>query len=167
MGMNPLKWLGGIEQKMIDKAIADEIAHRTSGVARQADYVGKLYKNNPDEMIRVIADRARDGSGKQIEMGAIRKDFSEMGESDFVARYSSQMKRGMGGHGSLGPRERLSHQFANNALVRRGAYPALAAGGAVAGGAAMTEGAQQLMALMGFMQQGQQQVQRTEESPLA
>jgi hypothetical protein len=37
----------------------------------------------------------------------------------------------------------------------------------VAGGAAMTEGAQQLMALMGFMQQGQQQVQRTEESPLA
>lgn len=165
--MNPLAWLGGIEKKLVNKAVADEIAHRTSGMARQSDYAGKLYKNNPDEMIKMVADRARDGSGKQIDAEAIRKDFGEMGESDFLARYSPQMKRGMGGFGSLGPRERLSHQFATNAFVRRGAYPALAAGGAVAGGAALTEGAQQLMALMSFMQQGQDQVQRTEESPLA
>ena len=51
--------------------------------------------------------------------------------------------------------------------VRRGVLPAAVAGGGIMGGALVTEGAQQLMALMGFMQQGAEQQERAEQSPLA
>lgn len=167
MGWNPLQSLKGLESRLIDRAIADEMAHRESGIKRTSEYVGGLYKNDRDRLVQVIADRARDGAGRQIDPAVIRKDLGEMEENDFLGRYTSQMRRGQGGFGSLGLRERMSNQFANNAMIRRGVYPGLAAGGAVAGGVAMTEGAQQLLALMDFMQQGQSQVQRAEESPLA
>lgn len=167
MGWNPLQSLKGLESRLIDRAIADEIAHRESGIKRTSEYVGGLYKNDRDRLVQVIADRARDGAGRQIDPAVIRKELGEMEENDFLDRYTSQMRRGQGGFGSLGLRERMSNQFANNAIIRRGVYPTLTVGGAVAGGVAMTEGAQQLLALMSELQSQKEQAERLQESPLA
>ena len=165
MGWNPLtsvgQRLGKWEQGMVDQAVENEIAARRSGTARQAKLVKNLYRNKPKELIDAVAD------GTGLDAAVIRGDHAAMSPREFVMNYAPQMKRGVYGLGSVGPAERQAHHFANSKVIRRGVYPTLAAGGAVAGGVAMTEGAQQLMALMGFMQQGQQQVQRTEESPLA
>lgn len=165
MGWNPLtslgQGLGKLEQGLVDRAIENESAARRSGTARQAKYVKNLYRNNPEELIKVVADRTG------LDAAAIRGDREAMDQRQFVMNYAPQMKRGIGGFGSLGPAERQAHHFANNKVIRRGVYPTLATGGTVAAGAGLTEGAQQLMALMSFMQQGQDQVQRTEESPLA
>lgn len=156
----------GYEQGLIERAIKNEASQRQAGTARQGEYLTRLLGNDPERALKIVHQRAVDGAGNRIDEAVIRRDMGEMGGSDFVGKYSGQMKRGVGGFGSLGPMERMSHQFATNAAIRRGVYPTLAVGGAIAGGAAMTEGAQQLMALMGFLQEGQAQAQRTEESPL-
>jgi hypothetical protein len=67
----------------------------------------------------------------------------------------------------MGFGEAVYRGIAENKYIRRGLLPTAIGGGGLLAGAAVTTGAQNLMALMQYMQAGDQQQERVEESPLA
>lgn len=164
-------FLGNADRAVALAARKRERQGRSAGVSRAreemggmsdqglADWIGSSSGMNEADKEALLA---RIGSGADAKQGVIDE-------------YASRVKRGGVFMGPAqmrvplqrGPMEGINHLIASNKVVRRGVLPAAISGGAVAGGAAMTAGAQQLSALMEFMRQGQQQVQRTEESPLA
>jgi hypothetical protein len=128
--------------------------------------------NMNDQQLR---DRLRSDAGMSDEgaqsvvdefMG-YKGSMDAQGMQQVARRVAPSLNGGPFQIGKMGLREQISSQAANNRYVRRGAYPALIAGGTVAGGAALTAGAQQLMALMAYMNESEATEQRVEQSPLA
>lgn len=150
-----------------DSWIAGEAAKRAAaaqgaGVERNRQAV---LNGSTDELVQRIAserqmtDRQRSTLGRQLGDPLKRAAMAD--------RYAPGMHRGPMEMTQQGVLESINRGIAENAVVRRGVLPAAVAGGGIMGGALVTEGAQQLMALMGFMQQGAQQQERAEQSPLA
>lgn len=150
--------LKDLDEGVRTRAEADVAVAQEAAMRRRRDY---LENSAPDVVAREVA------SSMNRPVADVQQELNSLGRDAFLDQVMPHVNRGRGGFGKRGLREQLSHDMASNRYVRRGAYPALIAGGAVAGGAGLTEGAQQLMALMDFMQQGQETVQRVEESPLA
>lgn len=150
--------LRNLDAKVRTQAEANEAVAREAAMRRRRDYL----ENSPQQqMVQEVADNMN------RPVADVQQQLNSLGRDAFLDQVMPHVNRGRGGIGQRGLREQLSHDMASNRYIRRGVYPALIAGGAVAGGAGLTEGAQQLMALMDFMQQGQETAERVEESPLA
>lgn len=166
-----LDWL-----KRADQWVANEAA------TRQAGYMQAANARNAERVLREpAADLAASiGSARQLDdaaTAALQRRLAQATAYDELARQTGsvaangraslidelvpQMNRGR--FGERGFREALNEGIATNAYVRRGVLPASIVGG----GALLTEGAQQLLALMGFMQQGAQTEERADNSYLA
>lgn len=150
-----------LDSEVAARAARSERIARMRGVRRNADWMATRPATSVAEQLRT------QGAITDADMAQVTADLLDPAtQAATVNRYKRSMNRGPGGMGKMGLIEGANHLIANEAWARRGALPAAVAGGAVAGGAALTEGAQQLMALMGFMQQGREQQERTAESPL-
>lgn len=150
-----------LDSEVASRAARSERRARTRGVRRNADWMSSRPAQSVAEQL------STQGVITDADMKQVVADLGNPAtQADTVRRYRRSMNRGPWGKGKMGVIEGANHLIANEAWARRGALPAAVAGGAVAGGAALTEGAQQLMALMGFMQQGREQQERTAESPL-
>lgn len=156
-----------VDQRLVGDAIAREARAREAGIERNRN---TFLFGKPSEMAQVVG--GLDNLSKE-QMSGLLSEMERHADSNreyrpgLADQYAPRMNRGFGGLTQMSAAEKANHLIANNVYVRRGALPAAVAGGGVLAGAALTEGAQQLMALMGFIQQGQQQEQRTEQSPLA
>lgn len=131
------------------------------GVARNEDWI----KARPEGAVadQLISQGVIPESQRAQVMGRMVDDA---GREAVAQEYGRRMNRGPAGMGRYGVREGLNRAIATNAVVRREVLPTAVVGGSVMAGAALTEGAQQLMALMGFIEQGRQQEARAEQSPL-
>jgi hypothetical protein len=116
---------------------------RTGGADDTAKWIGSTFGAN-DHDVEDLAGRLRANAGAVAE------------------EYGPQMPRGFFGKQKMGPMEYIHGVTAANPMVRRVGIGAAGAGG----GVAMTAAGQQLLALMGFMNQETQQEQRTMQSPL-
>lgn len=154
-----------------------QMAAMQAGIDRNRDYV---MTQDPTK----VADRLMSELGKDMTWRdqMVKNLQKQAGRQQAVTDYVDVMSRGpfqgrggfglqMGGPlGKRGFQELLNAGIATDrfgAVVRRGALPTAIGGGAVAAGAGITAGAQQLMALMEFMNTGEQQQARVEQSPLA
>lgn len=90
---------------------------------------------------------------------------SQKGRDKVANQYAPDMRRGQGGWTGRGTMEMINQGIAENAIVRRGVLPTAIVGGGALGAAGMTAGAQQLMALMQYMQSGQEN-EASREQPL-
>jgi hypothetical protein len=155
------------DSRIAGEAAKRAIAARDSGIERNRNTF--LY-GRPDEMSQVVGqldnltEEQTRGLLEEMKRNADTNKEYRPGMADM---YASRMNRGPMGIGQMGMAERANDLIANNVYVRRGVLPTAVAGGGIMGGALVTEGAQQLMALMGFMQQGAEQQERAEQSPLA
>lgn len=163
-------FLGNADRAVALAARKRERQGRSAGVSRAREEMGGMGDQDLSDWIAKSAGMneadkeallTRIGSGEDAKQGAIDE-------------YARRVNRGGVFMGPVqtrvplqrGPMEGMNRLIASNKVVRRGALPAAITGGALAGGAALTEWGQQLAALTAYMQQGQDQVQRTEESPL-
>ena len=156
-------WLRQLDSRVASDALARETAARDAGIRKQR--AGIMF-GSPSEVARTIG--GQQGWTEQRVAG-VEQGINQGGRQyrrTLADEFAPQMNRGPMGIGQMGMTERANNLIANNVYVRRGALPAAVAGGGVLAGAALTEGAQQLMALMGFMQQGAEQEQRAQTSPL-
>lgn len=104
----------------------------------------------------------RDPKLREAFLGRLAQDLqSEAGRKMVADTYGPNMARGPGGFTRRGVMEAVHGTMASNAYARRGVLGA----GAVMGGVGMTAGAQQLMALMQYMQSGQEN-EASREQPL-
>lgn len=166
------EWARGVDQWVQDKATADMYAARAAGAERnRAMILSDAAGNYRDEVIQRIKNgmsAEKYAPPDEATLQQIRQDLTtDDGRRMIADRYGYMMRRGPGGHTGRGIRERISQEIAQNPYVRRGAMPAAVGTGTVMGGMALTEGAQQLLALMEYMNQGQQTAERVESSPLA
>jgi hypothetical protein len=81
--------------------------------------------------------------------------------------YGPMLNRGPGGLTQRGVMEAINQEIAENKYARRIGLPAAIAAGGVGAGVAVTPAAQGLINLMQYMQAGDQQQERVEQSPLA
>lgn len=157
-------WLRQLDSKVASDALARETAARDAGIRKQR--AGIMF-GSAGEVARTIGSQ-QDWSERRV--AGVENQISQGGRRyrrGLADQFAPQMNRGPMGMTQMGLVEGANNLIANNVAVRRGALPAAVAGGGVLAGAALTEGAQQLMALMGFMQQGAEQEQRAQASPLA
>lgn len=159
-------WMQG-KLGALDARVADEASKR----ARSAQAAGVLRSRNairtgdPGTMAQRIGDagglNAADVAAIQAQLGTAQ------GRRVVSNQYAAEMPRGPMGMGQMGLMEALNTGIAQNKVVRRGVLPVGVAAGGVAGGMLLTEGAQQLLQLMGFLRGEQQEQARTDTSPLA
>lgn len=166
-----INWLKGIDQ-----AIADAAAKRADGYARagqlrnvrlirSAGASDNARAEAIDRIMRTASMRAMSAD----EQAKIRPHVEQSlqtrtgrNEAASTPELIAEMNRGLGGYMHRGPLEAIEGLTATNPTVRRTGLVSAGLGA----GAAMTAGAQQLLALMGFMQEGQQTQARAEESPM-
>lgn len=156
-------FIGGLASNIdgaVQRQAADRMARgRTAGISRNRSLV--YGDTNRDEVISRIMGGMRPPE-KSME-AAIRDQLnSPEGRAKVARQHASGMRRGPGGVTERGVMEMINQGIAENAYVRRGVLPTAIVGG----GALLTAPAQQLLALMGFMEQGSQTSERTENSPL-
>lgn len=150
---------------MKDRAIAAEAAARQVGAKRNR---APFMFERPADLAQRIGSKE---NWSQAQTQTFQNSFQGMSPRDErqfrrqLADQHAPQNRGPLGM-EMGPNEWVNHQIANKAYVRNGILPGAIAGGGIMAGAALTEGAQQLMALMGFIEQGRQQEARVEQSPL-
>jgi hypothetical protein len=161
----------GVDTDFANRAVAGEIAARDAGIGRNREAAMNM---NRDQLIKRLSTEAGldttelDKYGRRYDSVMSRPEAQRERHMGLLADdVAPLLNRGPAGIGKMGLLEGLSSQAANNRYVRRGAYPALIAGGTVAGGAALTEWAQQLMSLMAYMNESEATEQRVEQSPLA
>jgi hypothetical protein len=138
-----------------------------AGIGRGREYL----MTRPTETVvdRIGSDLGLDEAAKD----ALRTRLQDPWERSAVANeYARRLKRGpfppvMEGGTQMGFGEAVYRGIAENKYIRRGLLPTAIGGGGLLAGAAVTTGAQNLMALMQYMQAGDQQQERVEESPLA
>jgi hypothetical protein len=138
-----------------------------AGIGRGREYL----MTRPTETVvnRIGGDLGLDEAAKD----ALRTRLQDPWERSAVANeYARRLKRGpfgpvMDGMTQMGFVEAMNRGIAENKYIRRGLLPTAIGGGGLLAGAAVTTGAQNLMALMQYMQAGDQQQERVEESPLA
>jgi hypothetical protein len=168
---NPLKAVQGAASSL-DQAVRDQAARRALQNTQAGDRRNRsfLYSQQPDAV-----------AARLINDGAIPQGhaMAGMAESDLARALANRrarravadevvpgMNRGPAAMTQMGVMEAINTGIATNPYVRRGVLPAAIGGGGLLAGAAITPAAQQLMALMGFMQQGQQAAEARDESPL-
>jgi molybdenum-dependent DNA-binding transcriptional regulator ModE len=149
------EWIAGEAAKRA--AVAQEVGVERNRQAVLNGRADELVKRMANE--RLLTDEQMKSFSQRLDNPAKRAALAD--------HYAPRMRRGPGEMTQQGVLESVNRGIAENAVVRRGVLPAAVAGGGIMGGALVTEGAQQLMALMGFMQQGAQQQERAEQSPLA
>ena len=157
----------GADSWVAGEAAKRATAARDTGIEKNRN---TFLHGRPDEMSQVVCQL--DGLTEEQTRGLLEEmnrnaDTNKEYRPGMADMYAPRMNRGPMGIGQMGMTERANNLIANNVYVRRGVLPAAVAGGGIMGGALVTEGAQQLMALMGFMQQGAEQQERAERSPLA
>jgi hypothetical protein len=138
-----------------------------AGIGRGREYL----MTRPTETVvnRIGGDLGLDEAAKD----ALRTRLQDPNERSAVANeYARRLKRGpfgpvLDGGTQMGFMEAVNQGIAENKYIRRGLLPTAIGGGGLLAGAAVTAGAQNLMALMEYMQAGDQQQERVEESPLA
>jgi len=160
---------GNLDSWVASQAAKRASSNKAAGVARNVSFVeGAQTDGDRKKVIERItrgmspgAGQAVPGAGMESQIEALLQ--SKKGRQQVAREYSPTMRRGPGEFTGRGFMEMVNEGIAGNAYVRRGVLPTAVVGG----GALMTAGAQQLLALMGFMQEGSQTGERTENSPLA
>lgn len=138
-----------------------------AGIGRSRDYL----MTRP---IETVVDRIGNDLGlDETAKSGLRTRLQDPNERSAVANeYARRLKRGpfppvLEGGTQMGFGEAMYQGIAENKYIRRGLLPTAIGGGGLLAGAAVTAGAQNLMALMQYMQAGDQQQERVEQSPLA
>ena len=146
-----------------DAALRSERIARLRKTRENAQWV---RQRAPDVVARELRDQGivTDDAGMANAAAQLGQDSTR---DAYIRSIRGRMNRGPFMKGQMGVREGLNHAIANNAVVRRGVLPVAVGGGGLMAGAALTTGAQNLMALMDFMQGSQEQQARVEQSPLA
>ena len=165
---------GAIKQRLsgVDDAVVRHAREKSEAARRAkiADIMGQIRSGGADDTAKWIGS-ARGMSTQQVEDLAAKLG-TRAGRNEAAREHGPQMPRGfdglpMGGlhfgKQKMGPMEYIHGITAANPTVRRVGIGSAAAGG----GVAMTAAGQQLLALMGFMNQETDQAQRTAQSPLA
>lgn len=138
-------------------------ANRAAGIARNVKFVeGDTDGKFREQVIERITKGFRP-PGSDAEQAIRARLASQRGRATVAKQYAPDMRRGLGGLTGRGAMEMINQGIAENALVRRGVLPAAVMGGGVLGAAGMTAGAQQLMALMSYLQGSQDTEARTEQ----
>jgi hypothetical protein len=152
----------GADQWVAAEALKRAQGNRAAGVARQHDYV---MNTGPETVAtRLQAEMGKNDKWHASVLGRLR---NEAKRPAVAASYADQLNRGPFQMTQRGVMEAINEGIAQNPYIRRGLLPTAIGGGGLMAGAAVTAGAQNLMALMQFMQGGQQQQERVQESPLA
>lgn len=160
-----LDWMRGLDRSVQLRARQSERGFRQARTRDRAEWMRQRAATDPaivaDQMVtqKVIPEADKPSAMQALGDQALRDAY--------IQRHAGRMNRGPGMIGQRGIRESANRLIATNAVVRRGVLPVAAAGGGVMAGAAVTTAAQELMALMGFMEQGMAQQERVEQSPLA
>lgn len=149
------------EQQMRSFSAARADAAMAEGMARNA----KLFDNEASR--REAVERILRGMNVRdddLGRGAIISHLREQmltpeGRQQAIQAYGPMMNRGPGGYTKQGLGEAIHRTMADNKYVRRGAV----ATGVGMAGVGMTAGAQQLMALMSYLQGSQDTEARTEQ----
>lgn len=133
-----------------------------TGIGRSREYL----MTRP---IETVVDRIGNDLGlDEAAKGGLRTRLQDPNERSAVANeYARRLKRGPWDLTNRGFAEAVNQGIAENKYIRRGLLPTAIGGGGLLAGAAVTAGAQNLMALMQYMQAGDQQQERVEQSPLA
>jgi hypothetical protein len=169
--LDPLRWLdrGVKDFSGSREAIAREVQQRAN---QETVMKGGNEREVGERIIRGGAATVgtqtiplsfdRDAKLREAFIGRLAQDLqTEPGRKMVADTYGPNMARGPGGLMRKGIMESVHGAMASNAYVRRGVL----GGGAVMGGVGMTAGAQQLMALMQYMQSGQEN-EASREQPL-
>lgn len=147
---------GSADQRIAEDAARRAYEAKLVGVGRN---VGMINRAGDNEGYRKeVLDRiGRTAGAAEAERAGIEALLqTPEGRARVSKEHARFMPRGIGGFGSQGPMEAINRAIATNAIVRRGALPTAIGGGVVLGGAGLTAGAQQLMALMEYMNAGRQ-----------
>lgn len=160
------------DQWVQNKALANMYAARDAGAERARAMIrDDAAGNYRDEVIHRIKNGLVANKQLPLDEATLRQIEQDMTTDDgrrMVAdRHGYTMRRGPGGFTGRGAGEIAYQTIAENPYARRGLLAAAGGTAILGGGAALTEGAQQLLALMEYMNQGQQTSQRAEDSPLA
>lgn len=152
--MNPLQWMSG-KAKAADQWIADEALKR---VASRNDAAAKrLMDLGPEHMARRHFSGREVPEAKVENLAAVLAGENAMRPEARRQRFAEQLAAR-----SPGPLRMIDQGIAENPWVRRGALPTAVVGG----GAMLTAGAQQLLQLMGLLEQAKSQQVAADESPL-
>lgn len=150
-------WAGREAQRVaqpgIDRNRAMVMDAGTNDNARKQAIAGIMYA------MKTPADQQQAVRG-QLEQQLLLSEAQRRAMAD---QHAAGMPRGFGGMAPVGPREAIAQKIHDSAAFRRYGFPLATIGI----GAGVTAGAQQLLDLMGFMQEGQQTQQRAAESPIA
>jgi hypothetical protein len=155
--------LAGLDAWIAGEAAKRQAGDRAAGIARntamiQGDTEGKYRSQIMERITRGFAPPAADAvAGIESALG------NQKGRARIASQYAPDMRRGQGGWTGRGTMEMINEGIATNDYVRRGVLPTAIVGG----GALLTAPAQQLLQLMGFLQEGSTTGERTENSPLA
>jgi hypothetical protein len=156
----------GLDQGVQVSARRGQRSALNAGIGRSREYL----MTRPTETVvnRIGGDLGLD----EVARDALRTRLRDPQERSAVANeYARRLKRGpfgpvLDGATQMGFMEAVNRGIAENKYIRRGLLPAAISGGGLMAGAGVTAGAQGLMALMEYMQAGDQQQERVEESPL-
>jgi hypothetical protein len=161
-----LDWIKN-QARRLDTGVQDAAlrSERIARIRKTRENAQWARQTAPDAVARELRDQGIiDDAGMVDAVDRLKQDSTR---EAYIRSIRGQMNRGPFMKGEMGVREGLNHAIANNAVVRRGVLPVAVGGGGLMAGAAVTTGAQNLMALMDFMQSGQEQQARVEQSPLA
>lgn len=168
--MNPRALASEIEQSVGRRLQGAERGARTANIDAR---VRQLNNMDPAVGAQMVVDRmpayvaavqgAPEDRRQTIRGGQVENAMSGLRDGNH-ADYAARMNRGPLG-GERGVMESAA-RFANRDSVRQGGLVAAGLGATVGTGALLTEGAQQLMTLMQFLQHGQEVEERAERSPL-
>lgn len=143
-----------------------QMAQREGILSREpqqaAEYIVDRTPSFVQEVKAAPTDQYAATRGRMVE--AVMADLAQ-GKEAAADRYYPDMNRGLMG-GEAGIRESMA-ALANRKSVRRTGLGAAGLGAAAGTGALLTEGAQQLITLMDFLQAGEDTRERAERSPLA
>jgi|LakMenEpi03Aug12_release.lakeMendotaPanAssembly.Ray.scaffolds.fasta_scaffold162321_4 hypothetical protein len=152
----------GGEQWVAAEAAKRAAADKAAGMAASQEYM----MSRPAE---TVAGRVASqfGKGEKWRDQMVRNLSDPGRRSRIAAALAPQLNRGPFQLTKRGFGEAMNQGIAENKYIRRGLLPTAIGGGGLMAGAAVTTGAQNLMALMQYMQAGDQQQERVEQSPLA
>jgi hypothetical protein len=167
---NPGQVFSAADQAIANQAAARAMANSRSGQARNmrflasqpADTVARRLINDGVSLPGPFGMAASGASPEQDLAALIGAEGGRRALRG--SNVPSQMHRG--NFGPQGFMEAVNTGIATNPYVRRGVLPTAVAGGGLMAGAGVTAGAQQLWALMDFMRAGDENEQRTAQSPL-
>jgi hypothetical protein len=165
-----MDWIRGMarqaDQGIARRAIQTAKSARKAGIDQNAEWMTRTAASNPQAVADQMGTQGAIPNTPEQRKAAKRTLSDQALRDEYIRRHAPGMNRGPMNIGQMGPLEAANSLIATNKVVRRGVLPVAVAGGGVMAGAAVTAGAQNLMALMGFMNAGKEQQERVEQSPL-